>query len=60
MADIWYDAENTIYLKTKTPKELLQYILEKDIQDITKIYFLISTSEDKEWNDIWQVTQKIG
>ena len=51
MADIWYDAENTMYFKTQTSKELLQYIIEKDIQDVTRIYFLISTSEAKEWKD---------
>lgn len=48
MADIWYDAENAIHFKTQTPKELLQYILEKDIQDVSRIYFIKSTSEAKE------------
>ena len=48
MADIWYDAENAIHFKTQIPKELLQYILEKDIQDISRIYFIKSTSEAKQ------------
>ena len=51
MADIWHDTENDVYFKTQTPKELLQYILEKDIQDITRIYFIKSTSEAEKWND---------
>ena len=40
MIDYWYDKQNNVYFATNNPRDLLQYIIDNNINNILDIYYI--------------------